>query len=71
VEETGPCAGREFSLWILKDLRRTAGQMRPEIQDAIKAQKSHPGVELYADRLAKATISDLDALEAEIRGIKK
>jgi len=71
VEETVPCAGREFSLWIVKDLRRTAGQMRPEIQDAIKAQKNSPGVDLYAERLAKATISDLDPLEAEIRGIKK
>lgn len=71
VEESVPCAGREFSLWIVKDLRRTAGQMRPDILDAVKAQKAAPGVDLYADRLAKATISDLDALEAEIRGVKK
>jgi len=71
VEESLPCGGREFSLWIVKDLRRTAGQMRQEIQDAVKAQKAAPGVDLYADRLSKATISDLDALEADIRGIKK
>jgi len=71
VEETVPCAGREFSLWIVKDLRRTAGQMRPEIQQAVKSQKSAPGVDIYADRLDKATISDLDGLEADIRGTKK
>ena len=67
VEDSLPCAGREFSLWIVKDLRRTAGQMRPEIQDAIKSQKAAPGVDLYAERLTKATISDLDLLEADIR----
>jgi hypothetical protein len=71
VEETIPCAGREFSLWIVKDLRRTAAQMRPEIQEALKAQKAAPGVVEYGERLGKATIGDLDALEAEIRGIKK
>ena len=71
VEETLPCAGREFSLWIVKDLRRTAGTMRNDIQEAIKAQKAAPGVDLYADRLAKATISELDAIEADIRGKKR
>jgi hypothetical protein len=70
VEESGPCAGREFSLWIVKDLRRTAGQMRPEIQEAVKQQQKAAGVDLYAERLQKATISDLDPLEAEIRGKK-
>jgi len=71
IEESLPCAGREFSLWMVKDLRRTAGQMRPDIEEAVKAQKAAPGVDLYADRITKATISDLDALEADIRGIKK
>lgn len=71
VEETLPCAGREFSLWMVKDLRRSAGQMRSEIQDAVKAQKSAPGVDIYVDRLQKATISDLDGLETDIRGAKK
>ncbi|HUR38106.1 MAG TPA: hypothetical protein VM222_01380 [Planctomycetota bacterium] len=70
VEESLPCAGREFSLWIVKDLRRTAGQMRPEILEAIKLQKAAPGVDVYSERLQKATISDLDALEADIRGKK-
>jgi hypothetical protein len=70
VEESAPCAGREFCLWIVKDLRRTAGQMRPEIQEAVKQQQKAAGVDFFADRLQKATISDLDALEAEIRGKK-
>jgi len=70
VEDSLPCAGREYSLWIVKDLRRTAGQMRPDILEAIKAQKAAPGVDLYAERLQKATISDLDGLETDIRGKK-
>lgn len=68
IEEAMSCSGREFSLWIVKDLRRTAGQMRSEIQEAVKQQQKAPGVDIYADRLQKATISDLDALEADIRG---
>jgi len=71
VEDTTPIAGREFCLWIVKDLRRTAGQMRPEVVSAIQAQKTHPGIDFYQDRLQKATITDIDPLEAEIRGTKK
>jgi hypothetical protein len=71
IEDTTPIAGREFCLWIVKDLRRTAGQMRPEMIDAIKAQKTHPGIDFFQERLQKATIADVDALEAEIRGSKK
>jgi hypothetical protein len=70
IEESMGCSGREFCLWIVKDLRRTAGQMRPEILDALKQQKATPGVDLFVERLQKATISDLDPLEAEIRGKK-
>jgi hypothetical protein len=54
----------------VKDLRRTAGKMRPEILEAIKLQKAAPGVDVFAERLQKATISDLDVLEADIRGKK-
>lgn len=70
VDETPGFAGREFCLWIVKDLRRTAGQMRPDIQEAIKAHKAAPGVDFWQERLAKATFSDLDALEKELRGPK-
>jgi len=70
IEESLGCSGREFCLWIVKDLRRTGGQMRPEIQEALKQQKASPGVDFFVERLQKATISDLDPLEAEIRGKK-
>ncbi|MBI3857038.1 MAG: hypothetical protein HY293_15235, partial [Planctomycetes bacterium] len=70
IEDTPAIAGREFCLWIIKDLRRTAGQMRPEIQEAIKSHKAAAGVEFFQERLLKAGISDIDPLEAEIRGPK-
>jgi hypothetical protein len=69
VESALPVAGREFSLWVVKDIRRT-GASRPEIVDAVKAQKAAPGVDFYQERLQKAGISDVDALEADIRGLK-
>lgn len=68
VEDAAQIGGREFCLWILKDLRRTAGQMRSEVTEAIKSQKSAPGVDAWQDRLQKVTITEIDALEAEIRG---
>ncbi len=71
VEESLPCSGREFALWIVKDLRRTGGVMRGEIQEAVKQQAKSPGVDFFAERLQKATIADLDPLEAEIRGTAK
>jgi hypothetical protein len=70
VDDTPGFAGREFCLWIVKDLRRTAGQMRPDIQEAIKAHKADPGVDFWQERLSKATFSDLDVLEKELRGPK-
>lgn len=70
IEDTPAIGGREFCLWVLKDLRRTAGQMRPEIQDAIKKNRAAPGVDFFQERLAKATFSDIDSLEAEVRGPK-
>jgi len=70
IEDTPAIAGREFCLWIVKDLRRTAGQMRPEIQDALKTHKAAPGVDFWWERLSKAGPSDFDPLETEIRGPK-
>lgn len=70
IEDSPAIGGREFCLWVLKDLRRTAGQMRPDIQEAIKKNKAAPGVDFFQERLAKATFSDIDPLEAEIRGPK-
>lgn len=71
IDESPGVAGREFCLWIVKDLRRTGGQMRPDMIEAIKSQKSSPGVDFFQERLQKAGITDIDALEAEIRGAKR
>jgi hypothetical protein len=70
IENTPAMAGREFCLWIVKDLRRTGGQMRPDIQNSLKTHKTAAGVDFFQDRLSKATITELDALEAQIRGSK-
>jgi hypothetical protein len=69
IEDSLPIAGREFCLWIVKDIRRT-GVSRPEIVEAVKAAKAAPGVDFFQERLQKASISDIDVLEAEIRGTK-
>jgi hypothetical protein len=69
IEDALPIAGREFCLWIVKDIRRT-GASRTELTEAVKAQKAAPGVDFYQERLMKAGISDIDALEADIRGLK-
>lgn len=68
VEDTTAIGGREFCLWVVKDLRRTGGQMRPEIVSAIQSQKTAPGVDFFQERLQKAGLAEIDPLEAEIRG---
>jgi hypothetical protein len=68
VEEVPSLAGREFALWVVKDLRRTEGKLSSALEDALKANAAHAGVAPYAERLQKATPADLDLLETEIRG---
>lgn len=70
LEEAGAFGGREFCLWVVKDLRRTAGQVRGEVTEALSKHKAAPGVDLFWERLSKAGPSDIDALEAEVRGTK-
>ena len=67
MDEATPIAGREMALWIVKDLQRTEGQVRPEITDALKLYGSTPGLSFIADRLGKATLADLKGFEDEIR----
>jgi hypothetical protein len=67
LEEASPIAGRELALWIVKDLKRTEGQMRGDLQDALKTYGPHPGLSPFADRLMTATVADLKALEEDIR----
>jgi hypothetical protein len=70
LESAPSIGGREFCLWIVKDLRRTGGQQRPDLQSALKTHKAAPGVDFFQERLQKATITDIDALEVAIRGAK-
>lgn len=70
MDDAVSSGGREFCLWVIKDLRRTASPVRPEVQEALKHHKGLPGVDVYWERLSKAGISDLDPLETEIRGVK-
>jgi hypothetical protein len=68
-EEASALAGREFCLWIVKDLRRTAGTLNAAFLPALQeTKKANPGVAPFADRLEKAGLADLDALETAIRG---
>ena len=69
-QETTTLIGREMALWIVKDLRRTEGKMRNDIQDAINLYGKNEGISQFADRLAKATVEDLNSLENDIRTAK-
>lgn len=66
VEEAAALAGREFALWILKDLRRAGA--REALVDIVKKHAGHPGVTLFAERLEQP--EDLDRLETATRGIE-
>lgn len=66
LEESVEIAGREFCLWIVKDIRR-AGR-RDDHAALAKSQQAAPGVKPFAERLMKPlTPGELSALEAEIR----
>ena len=67
LDEAGPLAGREMALWVVKDLRRTGAQLRPDLVDALKTFGAHAGLAPVAERLGKAGLQDLDGLEKEIR----
>jgi hypothetical protein len=68
VEEAIVVAGREYCLWIIKEMRRTGGPMKEELLAVLKNAKDYPGIPPFAERLEKAGLSDIDALEIEIRG---
>lgn len=68
VEEVPSLAGREFALWVVKDLRRTEGKLSSALEDVLKANATHAGLAPFAERLQKAAPGDLDLLESEIRG---
>jgi len=67
VEDAVPVAGRELGLWVIKDLRRTAGTLKGEMADVLKAQAQHAGLAPFVEFLQKATPADLDGLEKDLR----
>jgi hypothetical protein len=68
VDESAWIAGREFALWIVKDLRR-AGR-REVHREAVRRHADRPGVKEFAPRL-EAESEDLATLEEDIRGKEK
>jgi hypothetical protein len=69
TQEAIALAGREFCLWAVKDMRRTGGALRPEFVSVLQdKKKDNLGIAPYAERLEKAGLAEIDALEAEIRG---
>jgi hypothetical protein len=68
LEEVPSICGREMGLWIVKDLDRTQGVLRPDLLDALKTYAKQPGLDGVSDRLSKATLQDLKPLEEELRG---
>jgi hypothetical protein len=63
VEKAGKAVGREFLLWILKDVRRSGA--RTALSDAIRSEARRPGVAPYVEALEG--FKDADAIEKLIR----
>jgi hypothetical protein len=70
VEYSLEVGNRELCLWVLKDLRRVAGKITPELSMVLKSLSNAPGIGPWLARLEKATPAELDDLEIEIRGTK-
>lgn len=73
IAESTSVAGREFSLWLLKDYRRAGNQVTGEATAAVQQMKDHPGVVEFFDRLKglkTLTAEDVAVLEKDIRAAK-
>ena len=68
LDEVPNIAGRELGLWIVKDLRRTEGVLRPDITETLKTYQKQPGLDTIWERLSRAQVADLAAFEEELRG---
>ncbi len=69
IEGMKETAGREFALWALKDLRRTAGRPGAALLAALRKDAQHPGLAPYAEKLQRG--DPPKDLEDSIRGTKK
>ena len=71
VTEAVSVAGREFSLWIVKDFRRAGNQLHPDAVEAVNQMKAHAGVAEFVEVLkALKTEDQLKQVEVEIRAAK-
>ena len=59
-------AGREFSLWIIKDYRRK-GALSIDALAVLRRHAGHKGVREFAERLVHLSPESVDALERAIR----
>lgn len=65
VEEAVSLAGREFALWLVKELRRAGDPMA--VMETLKPHAGRAGVSEFAERIQGAAPQDLESLEVEIR----
>ena len=63
VEGARQAAGREFVLWMIKDVRRSGA--RPELTHLLRAEAKHPGVTPHVDALEG--FKDADGVEKKVR----
>jgi hypothetical protein len=66
VESARELAGREFALWVLKEVRRAG--LHAALLGAIQEREGHPGLAPFVERLRGAQ-GDLEGLEGEIRAV--
>ncbi len=64
AEEVVDLGGREFCLWLVKDVRRS-GSLREPLRKALKELEKRPGVDPHAEALERG--EDLDDLEKLLR----
>lgn len=67
VEEASVIAGREFALWVLKEMKRSGGSMGRELSEAVESLDKRAGIMPFAERLQKAAPEERPALEQELR----
>jgi hypothetical protein len=64
VEATRAAVGREFALWLIKDVRRSGP--RPELTALLRSEAKHPGLAEHAQALDG--FKESEAVEKQIRG---
>jgi hypothetical protein len=69
LDEAVVIAGREFGLWIVEEFGRAGA--RPELADAVKPHRAHPGVAPFGERLLALDGVDLARLSGELRAVSK